>query len=451
MNESVKFILFIVITFFTAVLCPVVGLTEIQTIAFVIFAAKTASTLLFWRFRLAIGFIGLALLFVFGVLDVEHFIEFAGLDVIIFLVGMMTVIGYLEEGGFFEYILEKIVNLGRGSPIKVFYALMMASFLLAALVDEVTSILFVTALVLQLTTKSKLNPVPLMMTTVFATNIGSSATVVGNPIGVMIALKSGLTFVDFLIWSLPMALLSLLLITFICSKYYSNYIQSIRLENVSEGDKSVEKNHKIHWLIFIGTLSGLVFHHQIEVLLGLPESVMLIGVALLAAGIVLLLERRRAREIIERRVDWWTLSFFLVLFASVGTLKYVGVIEVIARGFLESGFKGFGLYMFFMWSGGVMSALMDNVLAVAVLIPIIKEFQNFGLNVFPYWWAILFAGTYMGNLTPIGSTANIVAIGIVERKQHVPFKEWFKIGFLVSVPTLMLASVITYLRVLYLT
>jgi len=428
-----------------------IGLTEIQTIALVIFVAKTASTLLFWRFRLAIGFIGLALLFAFGVLDVEHFVEFAGLDVIIFLVGMMTVIGYLEEEGFFEYILEKIVNLGRGSPIKVFYALMIASFLLAALVDEVTSILFVTALVLQLTTRSKLNPVPLMMATVFATNIGSSATVVGNPIGVMIALKSGLTFVDFLIWSLPMALLSLLLITFICSKYYSNYLQRIKVEKVSEGDKSVEKNHTIHWIIFIGTLSGLVFHHQIEVLLGLPESVMLIGVALLAAGMVLLLERRRAREIIERRVDWWTLSFFLVLFASVGTLKYVGVIEVIAKGFLESGFKGFGLYMFFTWSAGIMSALMDNVLAVAVLIPIIKEFQNFGLNVFPYWWGILYAGTYMGNLTPIGSTANIVAIGIVERKQHVSFKEWFKIGLLVSVPTLMLASVITYLRALYLT
>jgi len=451
MNERVKFILFIVITLLTAFLCPMIGLTEIQTIALVIFVAKTASTLLFWRFRLAIGFIGLALLFAFGVLDVEHFVEFAGLDVIIFLVGMMTVIGYLEEEGFFEYILEKIVNLGRGSPIKVFYALMIASFLLAALVDEVTSILFVTALVLQLTTRSKLNPVPLMMATVFATNIGSSATVVGNPIGVMIALKSGLTFVDFLIWSLPMALLSLLLITFICSKYYSNYLQRIKVEKVSEGDKSVEKNHTIHWIIFIGTLSGLVFHHQIEVLLGLPESVMLIGVALLAAGMVLLLERRRAREIIERRVDWWTLSFFLVLFASVGTLKYVGVIEVIAKGFLESGFKGFGLYMFFTWSAGIMSALMDNVLAVAVLIPIIKEFQNFGLNVFPYWWGILYAGTYMGNLTPIGSTANIVAIGIVERKQHVSFKEWFKIGLLVSVPTLMLASVITYLRALYLT
>jgi Na+/H+ antiporter NhaD/arsenite permease-like protein len=135
----------------------------------------------------------------------------------------------------------------------------------------------------------------------------------------------------------------------------------------------------------------------------------------------------------------------------VGTLKYVGVIDVVARGFLESEFKGFGLYMIFTWSAGLMSAFMDNVLAVAVLIPIIKEFQRYGLNVFPYWWATLFAGTYMGNLTPIGSTANIVAIGIVERKQHVSFKDWVKIGLPVSISTLILATGITYLRALYLT
>jgi Na+/H+ antiporter NhaD/arsenite permease-like protein len=450
-REDVKLVAFIAITLFTAVLCFMLGLTESQTIATVIFVAKTASTLLFWRFRLAIGFLGLALLFAFGVLDVEHFIEFAGLDVIIFLIGMMTVIGYLEEGGFFEYILEKMVSLGKGNPMKVFYTLMLASFLLAALVDEVTSILFVTALVLQLTAASGLNPVPLMIATVFATNIGSSATVVGNPIGVMIALKSGLTFVDFLSWSLPMALLSLLVTMVICSRYYSNYLRSIKVEEISRGDKTEGRSHTVHWVIFLGTLSGLIFHNQIERLLGLSEGVMLIGTSLLAASIVLLLERRRAREIIERRVDWWTLSFFLVLFASVGTLKYVGVIDVVARGFLESEFKGFGLYMIFTWSAGLMSAFMDNVLAVAVLIPIIKEFQRYGLNVFPYWWATLFAGTYMGNLTPIGSTANIVAIGIVERKQHVSFKDWVKIGLPVSISTLILATGITYLRALYLT
>lgn len=452
MKETVKAIVFIAITLLTAILCPTLGLTDVQTVATTLFVAKTAATLLFWKFRLAIGFIALALLFVFGTLDMEHFIEFAGLDVIIFLVGMMTVIGYLEEGGFFEYILEKIMRIGRGNPMRVFYALMIASFLLAALVDEVTSILFITALVLQLATISKINPIPLMMATVFATNIGSSATVVGNPIGVMIALKSGLTFVDFLLWSLPMALLSLLIIAFICSKYYSNYIKNIKVEEISSNsDKSPKnKDHTIHWVIFLGTLTGLVLHHQIEALFGLSEGVMLIGVALISAGIVLLLERARAREIIEERVDWWTLLFFLVLFASVGTLKYVGVIDVIAKGYLGLGLKDFELYMFFVLSAGFLSSMMDNVLAVAVLIPIVKEFQNYGLNIFPYWWGMLYAGTYMGNLTPIGSTANIVAIGIVERRQHVSFKDWIKIGVIVSMPTLILASIITYLRALYL-
>ena len=197
---------------------------------------------------------------------------------------MMTVIGYLEEGGFFEYILEKMMKIGEGNPTRVFYALMIASFLLAALVDEVTSILFITALVLKLATiskVSKINPVPLMMATLFATNIGSSATVVGNPIGVMIALKGELTFIDSPIWSLPMALISLLIITFICAKYYSKYIQNIKVGEISSEDKPKNKDHTIHWIIFLGTLIELVLHHQIEVLLGLPEGVMPIGVSLL--------------------------------------------------------------------------------------------------------------------------------------------------------------------------
>jgi len=197
---------------------------------------------------------------------------------------MMTVIGYLEEGGFFEYILEKMMKISERNPTRVFYALMIASFLLAALVDEVTSILFITALVLKLATIykiSKINPVPLMMATVFATNIGSSATVVGNPIGVMIALKGELTFIDSPIWSLPMALISLLIITFICAKYYSKYIQNIKVGEISSEDKPKNKDHTIHWIIFLGTLIELVLHHQIEVLLGLPEGVMLIGVSLL--------------------------------------------------------------------------------------------------------------------------------------------------------------------------
>ncbi|MCX8187670.1 MAG: SLC13 family permease [Nitrososphaeria archaeon] len=445
MKESFKAVMFGVITLLTIISCILLNLSREQVVAVTIFASKTAATLLFWRFRLAIGFVGLALLFLFGVLDVAHFIEFAGLDVIIFLIGMMIVIGHLEERGFFEYVLAKIINLARGNPVKTFYLLMISSFIMAALVDEVTSILFVTALVLRVASYSGVSPVPLVIMTVFATNIGSSATVVGNPIGVLIALRADLTFTDFLQWATPMSLLALVLTIILCKGYYKNYIKELKVEAVTS-DSEVNRGRVLDWLIFGGTLGGLILHGPIESLLGLEKGVMLIGVALISAGTVLLISRKRAREIVERNVDWWTLAFFITLFASVGTLKYVGVTKLIAEGFIGMGLQGTGLYLTFGYISGFLTAILDNILAVATLIPVVYELGGVGVNIFPYWWALLFSGTFMGNLTPIGSTANIIALGIVERKHRFSFKEWIKIGAAVSFSTLTLALIIMTLR-----
>ena len=446
MGERLKAAAFMTISLSVALLCALFNLTMEQIIAVTIFSSMIAATLLFWRFRLAIGFLGLALLFAFKVIDVEHFIKYAGLDVIVFLIGTMIIIGYLEERGFFGHMLEKIMGLARGSPLRAFYLLMIASFIMSALVNEVTSILFITALVLRIAGLSGLNPVPLMIMTVFATNIGSSATVVGNPIGVMIALRGGLTFIDFLWWASPVAITVLLITMFFCIKYYRSYIESIKVATAHTGESEREEGHLLNWLIFGGTIGGLILHGPIESLLGLKKGTMLIGTALLFAAIVLLIARGRAREIIERHVDWWTLSFFLVLFASVGTLKYVGITKLIATGFMEMGFRGIGLYVIFTYLSGFMTALMDNILAVATFIPVVQELGAAGIDVAPYWWALLFSGTYMGNLTPIGSTANIVAIGIVERRHRISFKEWLKIGVPVSLITVAAAIMIMILR-----
>jgi Na+/H+ antiporter NhaD/arsenite permease-like protein len=202
-------------------------------------------------------------------------------------------------------------------------------------------------------------------------------------------------------------------------------------------------------LLFIGTIAGLVLHAQLEKWLELQKNTLLIGVAFLAAGISLLLERDRARELVERRVDWWTLSFFMMLFASVGTLKYVGTTSVIAKFLLSvCGGNPKVLFIVLTWTIGILTGFMDNVLAVATFIPIIQDIKQAGIDVTPHWWGILFGGTLFGNLTMIGSTANIVAIGIIERQKigHITFGQWLKPGALVSVVTLVLATFLLYLQ-----
>ncbi|MEM3108122.1 MAG: SLC13 family permease [Candidatus Bathyarchaeia archaeon] len=431
------------------------GLNRVQVYSVAVFSALILGTILFWRFRLAFAFTAMAVLLGTGLIDVPHLLEFAGFDIIIFLAGMMIVIGYLEENRFFEILIGKVVDFMGDDMNRLMAALMVMGALFAALVDEVTSILFMTSTVLHLTGRYQVNPIPYVIMLVFATNIGSSATVVGNPVGVMIALRGGLTFTDFLRWASPIAIISLMAMIPLTMKYFSREIKV--LEDLSREYPRVEEaggelkagKFAAPTMLFAATIAFLVFHHQIEELLRLEKNTMLLGTALGAAGIALMIERDKAREIVETRVDWWTLSFFIVLFASVGTLKLTGVTSILAGSLLSLAAGNETIFLIiFILIMGILSAFMDNVLAVATIIPVIQDLQSMGVYGFPLWWGTLFAATFFGNLTMIGSTANIVAIGTLERRKlgHVTFLQWVKPGVMVTLPTITIAILLLLIQ-----
>jgi len=150
-----------------------------------------------------------------------------------------------------------------------------------------------------------------------------------------------------------------------------------------------------------------------------------------------------------RRVDWWTLTFFMALFASVGTLEYVGVTGRIAESMLSIGQSNpTFLFVVFSIAISLLTGFMDNVLAVATFIPILQAIHEAGVYTFPFWWGMLFGGTLFGNLTVIGSTANIVAMGMLEReyKDTITFMDWLKPGIVVSVIGLVIALSLLYLQ-----
>jgi Na+/H+ antiporter NhaD/arsenite permease-like protein len=451
-----KGIVYVSIILGLSVLSSLTGFSMKHVLSLSIFFLVIFGTILFWQFRLPFALFGISLLLVFGLLDVPHLIEFAGLQIILFLIGMMIFVGYLEENHFFESLVNVLIRYVGPRPIFLVITLMVVGAVSAALVDEVTSILFMTATMIHLTSRFSINPIPFVIMQVFATNIGSSATVVGNPIGVMIAMKAGLTFLDFLRWASPISLCALLVTVPLSLLYYSNEIRAWKRKMkgaaLEKGEGLTKKNTQ-RWItclaLFIGTITGLILHAPLERLLGLQRNVLLIGVALMAAGISLFLERARAKELVERRVDWWTLTFFMMLFASAGTLKYVGTTEIIAKS-LTSWVAGNPkvLFLILTWTIGILSGFMDNVLAVATFIPIIQDIMKTGIDVTPYWWGILFGGTLFGNLTMIGSTANIVAIGIIECQKigHITFWQWIKPGAIISIPTLAIATLLIYLQ-----
>jgi Na+/H+ antiporter NhaD/arsenite permease-like protein len=444
----------ILLTVATALVSIFAGLERQQVVAVTILGLAIYGTLLFWQFRLTFIFIGIVALLTFGVIDIEHLIEFASLDIILFLVGMMIIIGFLEKRYFFEYLISDILRIFGANATRLMVAQMVAAALFASLVDEVTSILFMSAAMLHITEKYKLNPVPFIIMMIFATNIGSSATVVGNPIGVMIALKAELTFVDFLRWASPISIVALVITILISLRVFSSDIKELdeamkTIKGGIEKPKMFSRDLKMSWALFLGTLAFLVSHKYIEDILGLERNVMLLGTALGGASIALLVEQEKARELVEERVDWWTLTFFLLLFASVGALKFVGVTELVAGKLIAAGGSDFQLLVLITWFTGLLSAFLDNVLAVAIFIPIVQEMSTVGVNQFPLWWGLLFGGTLFGNLTMIGSTANIVAIGMLERRNlgHITLRQWIKPGIAVALPTLIIATLLIYLQI----
>ncbi len=449
MNKAVAYVVLVALV---AVITSLTGFTGQQVLATTIFAGFIFGTLFFWEFRLAFALSGIALLFASGMLDIEHFVEFASLDVILFLIGMMIVIGYLEEKDFFARLLDRVLPTINKGATTLMVSLMGLSFISAALVDEVTSILFMAAITLRIAKHYRLNPVPYLIMVVFATNIGSSATVVGNPVGVLIALRAGLSFPDFLRWATPISVVAWLLTVILSFWYFRKpmaQLQAAIKERQAAAETVSGESILVPSLLFVGTIAGLLLHKNIEHWLGLEHNIMLIGVAMAAAGIVLFMERKRAKVLVETRVDWWTLLFFMLLFASAGTLRYVGVTEHIAQGMINAT-QGNLTSLFFLitWSIGILTALMDNVLAVASFIPIVGDLAAVGVPVTPLWWGMLMGGTILGNLTFIGSTANIVALGMLERQEGrgVTFMEWFWPGLATAVPSLLLATILLYLQ-----
>src|SRR6266516_2080588 len=186
------------------------------------FFGLLGGTLLFGDFRLAFAFGGIALLMICNLLSVERFTQAASLDVLIFLIGTFLVIGYLEESRFFEHVVSGVVGAVGPRPQRLLLILMVTASIASALVGEVTAILFMAGAMLHLTNRYRLNPVPFVIMLVFACNTGSAMSSVGNPIGVLIALKTGLSFIDFLKWSAPIALVVDVVTFAICRWWFAD-------------------------------------------------------------------------------------------------------------------------------------------------------------------------------------------------------------------------------------
>jgi len=424
-----------------------IGMNFQQSLSITIFSSSILGTLFFWDFRLSFAFLGTSVLLATKTIDLEHVLEFSSLEVILFLVGMMVIIALLKDSGVFAWIVSLILRIPRLSARKFVFFISLFSALLACAVDEVTSIIFIVVAILEICDYFETDPTPFVIIAVLATNIGSSATVLGNPIGILIASKSGLTFEDFIAKAFPLAVVCLGIIIVLLMFWYRKSIRAFE-ENIKKlGANDIliklisvppERNLKVSLVVFGVTLVFLSLHHRLEILWGLVPNTVLLIVPLVTAGFIMIWKHTKARSFIEHDVEWWTLLFFLLLFVQAGTLKYTGSTVFIAEKIINATKNNYNMLVSTMlWISAAGSSVLDNVVLVAAFIPVVQGFGALNIKLQPLWWALLFGGCLGGNITLVGSTANIVALGILEKEKNIKmtFFRWFWVGLTVGLVT----------------
>jgi len=425
------------------------GLDARQALSVSIFSVSVLGTLFFWDFRLSFAFIGTSVLLATRTIDLEHVVKFASLEVILFLVGMMVIVGLLKEKGFFAWIVQLILRVRNLTAHRFVLIISVISAVLSTMTSEVVSIIFMVAAVLEICDYFEVDPVPHIIISVLATNIGSAATVLGNPIGILIASKAGLTFEDFIMKAFPLAVICLAAMIGVVLWWYRHELKKMDAQIRRFGSNEIlirlisippARELKISMAIFALMLVCISLHHRFELLWGLAPNTILLIMPLIASGGVMIWKHDRARDYIEKDVEWWTLLFFMLLFAQAGTLKYTGATDVLAQYVMRATGNNTALLTgAILWFATIGSSILDNVVLVATFIPIIQSFKAASLQ--PLWWALLFGGCFGGNITMVGSTANIIALGILEKERRIKmtFFRWFWIGLIVGVITTVIA------------
>ena len=420
-------------------------MTSTQIIAIVIFLVTMAAIMTEKLHRTVAAVAGALLLILTGVVSVESGFSYVDLNTLGVLIGMMLFVAVVKNSGIFEYIAIKAAKIAKGRPwpLMVLFALITA--VLSAFLDNVTTVLLIGPMTLAITSMLRINPIPFFMTQIMASNIGGTATLIGDPPNIMIGSAAGLSFTDF-ITNTGVAVLFVLAATIVC--FYFIYGRKLHVEpeamdsilQLDENKAIKDRSLLIKSVVMILlVVFGFVFHSQLHL-----ESC---TIALTAAAVMLLIGRQDVEEIVAG-VEWTTILFFTGLFIVVGGLQETGVIQILANGLMDLTEGHMTLtILLILWVSAIVSSFLDNIPFVATLIPLILTMQSSGVDVTPLWWAVSLGACLGGNGTLIGASANVVLSGISNRHGFpITFASYFKVGFPLMLVSVAISTVFLLLR-----
>ena len=397
--------------------------------------------------RAVAAMFGAAIVVFIGVVPWEGLLEHVDFGTIFLLLGMMIIVNTARGSGLFEYIAIRTAKLANGSPIRILILFALVTAVVSAFLDNVTTVLLLTPMLLYVARVMKLNPVPFLVTEIFASNIGGAATLIGDPPNIMIASSAGLTFNEFLIHLGPIMVVNMVILLLMMYVIYGRSMkvspgereEMVRtLDGLDERAAITDRVLFRQSVIVIAFVVLLFFIHDrigeiLHVVLPFVDPAMGLEpaeVALIGAAILLFWSRQSPEEIFEK-IEWPALFFFGGLFVIVGALVETGIIASIAAVMIEN-VGSVGEAMFIVtWFAAIASAIVDNIPLTAAMIPLIHDLGT-TMDVYPLWWSLALGACLGGNGTAIGASANVVVIGIAEREGiGITFIDFLKVGMLV--------------------
>jgi len=397
------------------------------------------------------GFGGVCML-LFGIYDVDAaFLKYIDWNTIALLFSMMIIVSITSETGIFEFIAIKVAKLVNGRGIPLLFVISLLTAIGSAFLANVTTVLLLVPIILTLVKILHVPAVPYLVAVIIASNIGGAATLIGDPPNLMIGQAvEHLTFNAFLLHLSPVVILIFIIAMLGLILLYWKQLHVS--ENNQKKLKAIDSLQylKVNSVLFkaIGvlllTIAGFILHPFIHVDI---TSVAMAGALLL----LFLTHKEHRSEDVLKQVDWGTLFFFIGLFLLVGGLEEVGVIDEMARGIIyytEGDVPKTA--MLILWLSGLLSGVVDNIPFVAAMIPVILEFQEYGMtNLDPLWWSLALGACLGGNGTLLGASSNLVVAGLAAKaKENVNFVEFIKIGIPIVVLSLLICTVYIYFRYL---
>ena len=391
---------------------------------------------------------GASLMLVLGLLPVseawKHNLDYNTLGL---LIGMMIIVGVIKKTGLLQYVAIKLTKFSRGNFFVLFLLFSVATAVFSAFLDNVTTILVVAPITILIAETAGKHPLPFLVSEVICSNVGGTATLIGDPPNMLVGSASGYSFTAFAVNLSPIAVLALVVSIGVLFLMYRRHlggrIGSARFQSMDEKKAITDPKLLRSALVVFGlTLVGFLLHDSLNVL---PSVVALTG------AIILLAVTRVHPDEALAEVEWTTLFFFVGLFVIVGAVDRAGLISALGRGLVASVRNPVYLRIIILWSSGVCSAFLGAVPVATAFIPLVQNLAGeLALSpqaVEPLWWSLALGASLGGIGTILGTASAMVVVGISQRTRYrITYRSYFAVGSLVMILSLLLSTAYVLLR-----